>query len=160
MFLAIWAVGSAVGGLLYGSRTWHDPPDIQISRIAFVGAVAFLPAAAAPNLWLLAPMAAIAGLAIAPLLSLLYTLIGELAPVGMVTEAFAWLNVAFPIGIGAGAALSGVIADGPGARVAMMLTCIGVGLGALAVTRRRRVLTPQDSQRSRPVEGTLEIGPR
>lgn len=160
VFLAIWAVGSAVGGLLYGSRTWHDPPDIQISRIAFVGAVAFLPAAAAPNLWLLAPMAAIAGLAIAPLLSLLYTLIGELAPVGMVTEAFAWLNVAFPIGIGAGAALSGVIADGPGARVAMMLTCIGVGLGALAVTRRRRVLTPQDSQRSRPVEGTLEIGPR
>ena len=141
LFLASWAIGSAVGGLLYGARTWRNAPDVQISRVALVCAVGFVPAAAAPNLWVLAPMAAIAGLAIAPLLSLVYTLIGELAPAGMVTEAFAWLNVAFPIGIGAGAALSGVVADGPGARTAIALTSIGVGLGALALIRWTAALT-------------------
>jgi MFS family permease len=160
LFLALWAIGSAVGGLLYGARTWRHAPDIQIGRVALVCAAGFLPAAAAPNLWALAPMCVIAGLAIAPLLSLVYTLIGELAPVGMVTEAFAWLNVAFPIGIGAGAALSGVVADGPGARTAMALTCIGVGLGALVVFRGHRYLGPPGVSRSPPVTGSIELGSR
>lgn len=160
LFLACWAIGSAIGGLLYGARTWRHAPDVQISRVALVCAAGFVPAAVVPNLWVLAPMAAIAGLAIAPLLSLVYTLIGELAPVGMVTEAFAWLNVAFPIGIGAGAALSGVVADGPGARTAIALTSFGAGLGALALVRWRGALTPPDGSRPSPVAGSIELGPR
>lgn len=145
VFLALWAIGSAAGGLIYGARVWRRAPDVQINRVAFVAAVAFLPAIAAPNLWVLAPMAAIAGLAIAPLLSLLYTLISELAPAGMVTEAFSWLSVAFPIGFGIGAALSGAVADGPGARAAFSLACLGVGLGALALARWRTALMPLPS---------------
>lgn len=145
VFLALWAIGSAIGGLIYGTRVWRRTPDIQISRIALVSAVAFLPAAGTPNLWVLAPMAAIAGLAIAPLLSLLYTLIGQLAPAGMVTEAFSWLSVAFPIGFGIGAAISGSVADGPGARAALAIACIGVGSGALALARWRRALTPRST---------------
>ena len=90
-------------------------------------------------------MAAIAGLAIAPLLSLLYTLIGQLAPAGMVTEAFSWLSVAFPIGFGIGAAISGSVADGPGARAALAIACVGVGLGSLALARWRRALTPRST---------------
>ena len=142
IFLALWAIGSAVGGLLYGARTWRHAPSIQINRVAIVSAVAFLPAVAAPNLLVLAPTAAIAGLAIAPLLSLLYTLTGELAPEGMVTEAFSWLSVAFPIGFGIGAALSGAVADGPGARAAFSLACLGVGSGAFTLARWRRALRP------------------
>jgi MFS family permease len=140
IFLALWAIGSAIGGLAYGARVWRRPPDIQIGRVALVAALAFVPAAVSPNLWALAPLAAVAGLAIAPVLSLLYTLTGELAPEGMVTEAFAWLNVAFPLGFGIGAALSGVVADGPGARVAIAVSCCGMVLGAVTVARGRRVL--------------------
>ena len=140
VFLALWAIGSAIGGLLYGSRSWRRPPDVQINRIALVCAVGFMPAMAAPNLWTLGPLAVIAGLAIAPVLSLLYTLIGELAPEGMVTEAFSWLSVAFPIGFAAGSALSGAIADGPGARVAIAVACLGVAVGALILTRWRGAL--------------------
>jgi MFS family permease len=140
VFLALWAIGSAAGGLMYGARVWRHPPDVLINRVAFVAAVAFLPAIATPNLWVLAPMAAIAGLAIAPLLSLLYTLIGELAPDGMVTEAFSWLSVAFPIGFGIGAALSGAVADGAGARAAIAIACLGVGMGALALVRWQSAL--------------------
>jgi MFS family permease len=142
IFLALWAVGSAVGGLAYGARAWPQPPRIQIARVAVAASVAFLPAMAAPNLVSLAPVAAVAGVAIAPLLSLLYTLIGELAPPGMVTEAFSWLSVAFPIGFGLGAALSGAIADGPGARAAIAIACLGVGVGALTLQRYRGLLQP------------------
>jgi MFS family permease len=143
VFLAVWAIGSAAGGLMYGARVWRQAPDVQIHRVALVAAAAFLPAIAAPNLWVLALMAAVAGLAIAPLLSLLYTLIGELAPDGMVTEAFSWLSVAFPIGFGIGAALSGAVADGPGARAAIAIACLGVGMGALALGRWRSALRTQ-----------------
>ncbi len=144
IFLALWAIGSAAGGLLYGSREWRHPPDVQINYVALVCAAAFLPAIASPNFWILAPSAAIAGLGIAPLLSLLYTLTGRLAPEGMVTEAFSWLSVAFPIGFGIGAALSGAIADGPGARVAFATACLGVGAGALALALWRSRLTISD----------------
>ncbi len=162
LFLALWAIGSATGGLLYGARTWRHAPDVQISTIALVCALGFLPAVIAPSLWVLAPMAAVAGLAIAPLLSLVYTLMGGLAPAGMVTEAFAWLNVAFPIGIGAGAALSGVLADGPGARTAMAVTCLGAGLGALILARRRNALIPRAATPGSPspIPGPIELGPR
>ena len=147
VFLATWAIGSAAGGLLYGSRSWRRAPDIQISRVALACGVAFLPAMAAPNLWALAAVAFIAGLMIAPLLSLLYTLLGQLAPEGMVTEAFSWLSVAFPIGFAGGAALGGLIADGPGARVAIAITALGVGLGALVLSHGRAALTPHPAPR-------------
>ena len=157
VFLALWAIGSAAGGLIYGAHAWRHTPDIQISRVALVAAIAFLPAVAAPNLWVLAPMAAIAGLAIAPLLSLLYTLIGALAPEGMVTEAFSWLSVAFPIGFGIGAALSGAVADGPGARAGIAIACLGVGIGALALVRWRSALqTPAPTPTSATIQSIGE----
>jgi predicted MFS family arabinose efflux permease len=142
LLLAVWAIGSMTGGLWYGSREWRRPASRRFQEIAWVVAVAFVPAVLAPSIWALAPLMAIAGLAIAPMASLLYTLCGELAPAGMVTESFTWLNTAFPIGIGAGAALAGILADGPGARAAMTLACIGAGLAALAITARRDTLTP------------------
>lgn len=139
-FLAIWAIGSAAGGLWYGSRPWRQPPGIQIGFVALTAAAAYLPAAAMPNLWAQVPAALLAGATIAPLLSLLFSLIGMLAPAGMLTEAFSWLNVAFPTGFAGGAAVSGAVADGPGARVALIVVCAGVAIGGVALVRGRNLL--------------------
>ncbi len=142
LLLAVWAIGSMSGGLWYGSREWRRPAARRFREVSWVMAAAFTPALVAQSVWSLVPLMAVAGLAIAPMASLLYTLCAELAPEGMVTESFTWLNTAFPIGIGAGAALCGVIADGPGARAGIVLACIGPALGALAVTTRRKTLSP------------------
>ena len=148
LLLAAWAIGSAVGGLVYGTRGADRPRNTQLIGLAAAGAVLFLPAAVAPNFWTLVPLMAVAGMAIAPVLSVMYALTGEMAPEGMVTEAFSWLNVAFPIGFGLGAALSGLVADGPGARVAIAIAGAGIGAGALVVLRWRGTLAPREWGRS------------
>lgn len=140
--LAVWAIGSMGGGLWYGSREWRRPAAQRFGELSWVMAAAFVPALVAPSIWALVPLMAVAGLAIAPVASLLYTLCGELAPEGMVTESFTWLNTAFPIGIGAGAAFAGAVVDGPGARAGVALACIGPALAALVVTARRATLSP------------------
>jgi MFS family permease len=142
LLLAVWAIGSMSGGLWYGSREWRRPAARRFEEISWVVAAAFVPTLLAPSIWSLVPFMAIAGVAIAPMASLVYTLCGELAPEGMVTESFTWLNTAFPIGIGAGAALAGVVVDGSGARAAVALACVGPALAALAVTTRRATLSP------------------
>ena len=142
LLLALWAIGSMSGGLWYGSRVWRRPAIARFGGVAAAVAVAFAPAIAAPSNWGLAPLMILAGVAIAPMTSLLYTQCGELAPEGMVTESFTWLNTAFLIGIGGGAALYGVVVDGLGARAGIVLACIGPTLGTFAAIRWRHTLTP------------------
>ncbi len=140
--LAVWAIGSAVGGILYGMRISHAPAHRRLSITALVCAVGFLPAAAAPNVWTLAPLALFAGLGIAPMLSVIYDHTGLLAPDGMMAEAFAWLGVTFPAGFALGAPIAGRLADGPGARIAIATSGIAIALAAAMVHLRRGTLGP------------------
>lgn len=140
ILLALWAVGSMTGGLWYGARAWRRPAPARFREVSVIMTLAFLPPVLAPSVPVLTPLMAIAGLAIAPMASLLYTLCGELAPEGMVTESFTLLNVAFLAGLGAGAALAGVVVDGPGARSALVLACIGPGLATVVAAASRRTL--------------------
>jgi len=148
VMLALWAIGSMAGGLWYGSRAWRRPAVDRFREVTAVMALAFAPAILAPSVAGLAPMMILAGLAVAPMASLVYTLCGELAPEGMVTESFTWINTAFPVGIGAGAALCGVVVDGPGARWGIGLACVGPAVGAVAATRWRGTLAPLQAGRS------------
>lgn len=139
LLLAVWAIGSMSGGLWYGSRVWRRPATSRFREVTVVMALAFAPAIVAPSVWGLVPFMLLAGVAIAPMASLVYTLFGELAPEGMITESFTWLNTAFPIGIGVGAALCGVVVDNLGARAGIALACLGPAVGALAANRWRGV---------------------
>jgi predicted MFS family arabinose efflux permease len=140
LLLALWAIGSLSGGLWYGARIWRRPAAVRFTEVTAAMALAIVPAILAPSVVVLAPLMLVAGVAIAPMASLLYLLCGELAPEGMVTESFTWLNTTFPIGIGAGAALCGAVVDGAGARAGIALACVGPALGALLVLRSRRRL--------------------
>lgn len=140
--LAVWAIGSAAGGLVYGLHISHAAPHRRMSTTALVCAVGFLPAAAAPSAWLLVPLSLFAGLGIAPMLSVIYDHTGTLAPEGMMAEAFAWLGVSFPAGFALGAPVAGWLADGPGARTAIATSGIAIALGAALVHLRRGTLGP------------------
>ncbi|HEX6023007.1 MAG TPA: MFS transporter [Solirubrobacter sp.] len=142
VLLAIWSVGSAIGGLLYGLL----PRRGGLFRThLFVGAllpITLLPLAAAPSVFVMGVLVLPAGCCIAPLLATRNELVGGVAPPGMRTEAYTWPITAFVGGIAVGAALAGALVEGPGWRVAFLVAAAFAALGALVAVVRRRTVIP------------------
>ena len=64
----------------------------------------------------MAPLALIAGLCLAPYMAAANQLVGDVAPAGAVTEAFAWPITAIGLGAAGGSAAAGAIAQAWGWR--------------------------------------------
>ena len=90
-----------------------------------------IPLAAAPSVWVMALLVLPAGCCIAPLLATRNELVGGVAPPGMRTEAYTWPITAFVGGIAIGAALAGVLVEGPGWRTAFVIAAAFAAGGAL-----------------------------
>jgi Major Facilitator Superfamily len=138
--LALWAVGSGVGGIVYGAREHALAPGPRWVRLAIAFAACLAPLLVAPSIAVMAPLAVVAGLCLAPLLAAVNELIGDVAPPGAVTEAFAWPVTAIALGASAGSAAAGAIAQSWGWREGFVAVLLAGLLGAaLAVGRRATV---------------------
>jgi MFS family permease len=138
--LALWAVGSIVGGLVFGARASERGPEQRmVGLLALVVAGIALLSVAAGLVQLAAGMV-LAGLGIAPAIACLYLLVDRLAPAGTVTEAFTWVTTAFSSGIAAGQALGGALAEQVGTGRAFLVAAAGIAAGALLARLRRPVL--------------------
>ncbi len=86
----------------------------------------------------MAPAALLAGIAISPTLIAAFAFVDVLVPAPARTEGFSWLNSGLGLGVAAGFAVSGAVADGAGARTAF-LVALGAALaaGATALLGRR-----------------------
>ncbi|MFF1465128.1 MFS transporter [Streptomyces sp. NPDC058330] len=105
--LALHAAGSLAGVLVYGAVRWKVPLSRRALALALglltgYGLLIFLP----PPL-LMGPLMVLTGLFLAPLLATTFMLVGELAPEGTTTEAFAWLITLFASGTSLGSAVTG-----------------------------------------------------
>jgi hypothetical protein len=114
VLLGVWAVGSTVGGIWYGLR----PPGAPLSRqfpwgLAAV-AVTFGVLAVMPNPLALGAALVVGGAAIAPTLTMGNSLVGRIAPAGMLNEAYTWVVTVSVAASAAGGAFSGVVVDRPG----------------------------------------------
>ncbi|HEX7299853.1 MAG TPA: MFS transporter [Solirubrobacteraceae bacterium] len=136
--LAVWAAGSGVGGLAYGAREHGLAPDARWLRLAVAFPLCSMPLVVAPSIPVMAPLALIAGLCLAPFMAAANQLIGDVAPPQARTEAFAWPVTAIALGAASGSAAAGAIIEASGWRTAFVVV-IGAGLlaAAVAVTRRR-----------------------
>ena len=128
------ALGSAAGGLWYGSRTWHAPLRRRFAPTlgAAAGTATFW---AMPGLAALAAVMVISGLALSPMLITGFSLIEQQAPPGRLTEGMAWLTSALAVGTAAGSAATGKVIDAGGARwgYALAAACAaGATLACLA----------------------------
>jgi hypothetical protein len=138
VLLAVWALASASGGLLYGARTWGRSLHVTYLWLAAVLPLGFLPPLAAPGVAAMAFLILPAGLAIAPLLAAGNQLAGQVAPAGAVTEAYTWPITALIAGFAAGAAVGGVLIEAVDWRASVLAGCAAATLGgALAFARRR-----------------------
>jgi MFS family permease len=128
--LGAYALGSAVGGLCYGSRTWHAPVHRRFAVTLCVVAAGTATFWAVPGLTVLALVIFCSGLAISPTFIAGFSLIEQQAPAGRRTEAMAWLTSAISIGVAGGSAVAGQVIDAGGARWGYALAA---GCGAAAV---------------------------
>ena len=142
VLLAIWSLGSAIGGLAYGLL----PRRAGLQRThLFVGAlmpVTLLPLALAPSVAVMALLVIPAGCCIAPLLATRNEIVGGVAPPGMRTEAYTWPITAFVGGIAVGAALAGALVEGPGWRTAFVVASCFAAVGSVLAVVRRRTFVP------------------
>ena len=138
--LACLAFGSGVAGFVYGARHRRGHVLDRFRRQALLFAVLPLLFLAAVNVGVLAVLAFVVGLGIAPTLITSFGLIEDVVPGSALTEGMAWLTTGLSVGYGSAAALVGRLADAHGARFAFVVT-IGAGLavGALAMVLHRRL---------------------
>jgi MFS family permease len=142
LVLAVWAAGSAVGGVIYGAMR---RPPLQRTHIAVsvLLPLSLIPLAVAPSLAVMAVLVIPAGLFIAPLLATRNELIGWVAPEDARTEAYTWPQTAFVGGIAIGSALAGGLVEASGPSPAFLVAAGIAALGAvIAVARRHTVAAP------------------
>jgi MFS family permease len=141
--LALWGVGSLIGGVVVARGGGvRNLPLLLLALAVSHGALAF--GASAPVV--LGALLVVAGAFIAPTFGAMSALTGRVAPVGTVTEAFAWTTTALGAGFAAGAAIAGVIVDAGGPAAAFAAAgAFGLPAAAVAVvyapTRRTALPT-------------------
>jgi predicted MFS family arabinose efflux permease len=141
VLLALWSFGSLIGGLLYGTLPRRRGLFRTHLLVGGLLPLTLIPLAVAPSVWVMGLLVIPAGCCIAPLLATRNELVGGVAPPGMRTEAYTWPITAFVGGIAIGAALCGVLVEGPGWRTAFVVAaCVSAGGALLAVLLRRTVV--------------------
>ena len=142
---AVWGAGSFFGGLLVtrlGGGARRAAGLVLLLGLLTAGHMALIPADR--SVLTLGAALLFAGAAIAPTEATLYAMVERAAPIGTVTEAFAWLATAMAVGSAAGAAGAGVLADraGPTAAFAFGGAAGAVALVATALRSRTLKIRP------------------
>jgi MFS family permease len=140
---AVWAVGSLAGGLWYGARRWRTGPAVRFLVVSAALAVCMAPLPLAGSMAVFAALLVVAGLALAPSTAAGYSLIGELAPPGAMTEAYAWQIVAYVAGASLGTWLAGALVDAVSVEAALACAPAFAAAGLLIALSGRRSLAPR-----------------
>lgn len=133
VLLGVWGLGSAIGGIWFGTRRLSMALSRQFAWLLGAVAVSFLVLALMPNQYWLAAGMVVGGATIAPALIVENNLVGRIAPAGMMNEAYTWIITVSVAGSAAGGAISGVIVDQPGGLPWSFVFAGGVLLLATAV---------------------------
>ncbi|MEV4420833.1 MFS transporter [Patulibacter sp. NPDC049589] len=143
LLLAAYCLGSLVAGLTVAHRgPGGGSPERALLRLVLLCTLGHGLLAVAPSLVLLAVGLVLAGAAIAPLFTVVYSLCGQLAEEGTATEAFTWLGSGLYAGAAVGAGLAGLLVNASGPAAAFAAGAVAIGIAGVAVTPFRRVLRP------------------
>jgi MFS family permease len=139
LILGTFALGSAVGGLWYGSRRWRAPLGLRFTITAALTVLGISTFWAMPGLLALDAAGFVAGLAIAPTLMTGYAILERQAPPHRSTEAMAWLSSTISVGVAMGSAVAGHVIDAHGSRwgFAFAASCGAGGVLVCAAGLRR-----------------------
>lgn len=145
VLVATWSLGSALGGLAYGARSWSGPAGRRYARFAALLPLGYLPLALAPSMLVMGALALIAGCCIAPTLTAANQIAGDVAPLGAETEAYTWPTMALVAGIAAGNWAAGVIVETASWQLGCLAAASAAGVAAALAAGRWRTLSVQDA---------------
>lgn len=145
-FMAVNALGSLVGALIYGARKWSGSATGHLLALRVGLGVAYALLLLVPGPPLMVLIMVVSGLCFAPSLTVLFMLTGEMAPAGTTTEAFAWLITLFNVGAATGAAISGFVIAHAGLSSAAVTAVVGIAVAVLIQLAGRRYLTEPEAE--------------
>ncbi|TDC84854.1 MFS transporter [Micromonospora sp. KC606] len=131
LLLAVWGVGSALGGFWFGLRKPSAAMTRQFAWLLGAVASSFAVFAVMPTPLALGIALVVGGATIAPALTLENTLVGRIAPASMLNEAYTWVVTMSVAASAVGAAVAGLIIDhGGGVTWAFLFAGAAVAVGA------------------------------
>jgi MFS family permease len=140
--VTVWAIGSVVGGLWYGGRSWSTPIEKRFLALMALLALGAAPLPFAPSIGVMGVLLVFTGMALAPLATTEYALVDRLAPPGTATEAYSWQIVANVMGAAAGSFTAGVLAEEASVEWALASAGIACAVGFVVALAGRRSLRP------------------
>jgi MFS family permease len=132
--LAIWGLGSVIGGLVYGMLRQSIPAFLLLGGLSLVT----IPIALAPSVWPLAGLGFVAGMLCAPTITATVDQLSRIVPDAARGEAMGWHGSAMTAGSALGAPVAGLAIDRwgwGGGFVGVSLVGLAVALVGLAATR-------------------------
>ena len=140
--ITLWSIGSVIGGLWYGSRSWSWPVERRFLVLMALLGLGSAPLPFAPSIAVMGVLLVLTGLALAPLAITEYALVDRLAPPGTQTEAYSWQIVANVMGAAAGSLIAGVLAESASVKWALATAGIACAVGFVVAVAGRRSLRP------------------
>jgi len=138
IMIAFWGIGSMVGGLAFGSRSWPGRRSTKI--LVFVTGIVVLTAVLVPlsNLVALTVVLFLGGLFYAPSFSCINQAVQRTAMPGASTESFAWIGTGALVGASIGSTIGGfaVTHGGVAAGYAVATASLVVALAVVFSGRR------------------------
>jgi MFS family permease len=135
ILLALWSVGSMLGGLWYGSRHWRSSLAHRYRNLLVAATVLMAPLILARTIPAGVVGSLAAGLTIAPVFSCQYALVGRVVTAGAETESFTWVSSALVGGSAVGASVGGALVGPGGVSAPFLFACLALGLAALSALR-------------------------
>ena len=138
ILLGIMSVGSAAGGLVYGSRSWHLPLARQFTFTLILMGLAIAPMTLLSPVWAFGLWCIAAGVVMAPALIMQSMLVAKIARTVHSTEAFTWSSTSLLAGVGLGLTGGGVLleyARSPAVFAAAAVVSIAAGALSLRLVK-------------------------
>ncbi|MBA2352121.1 MAG: MFS transporter [Pseudomonadota bacterium] len=111
LILGAASIGSTVGALIYGSRTWQPAVTAQFLAALVLMALGIAAVAPITDLYWFAAIAIFACAPMSVALAAESTLISRLAQPTMLTESFTWMGTFLLTGVSSGIAAGGLLVD-------------------------------------------------
>lgn len=140
--ITAWSLGSLIGGLWYGARSWRTPLERRLVILLGLLALGAAPLAFAPSIGAMAALLLLTGLALAPLATTEYALVDAVAPAGTSTEAYSWQIVATVTGAAVGSIVAGLLVEHASVEWGLATAAFACAGGLLVATARLRSLRP------------------
>ena len=162
VLIAIWGVGSLLGGLAFGSRGWPGRRSTKI--IALLTAITVTTAALTPlsSLVALAAVLFVSGWFYAPAFSCINQAVQRTSLPGAVTESFAWLASGSLAGAAVGSTVGGaaVTAAGSAAGYGFAAATLVVAVSILLAGRRMLRAGDHESDRTTSDAAARALAPK